>query len=174
MNPPVQHEVTVVTPESLALLDAHLANSGIPDMHHERFKVQADGQGLYLAAWRNGTPVGYVLLHFKHPPHHASYDHHPDCAYVEALDVRPEDRRQGFALALMREAEARARSSGATLVGLSVGVDNAPARALYQGLGYVPTQVPDYRVSWTYLDPQTGEAKEEGETCSFWAKPLAR
>jgi len=174
MNAPAQHKVTTVTPQSLALLDLHLGNAGIPDMHQQRFKVQADGAGLYLAAWEDGAPVGYVLLHFKHPPHHASYERYPHCAYVEALDVRPDHRRQGFALALMREAESRAQSSGAALVGLSVGVDNAPARILYQKLGYQPTGVPDYPVSWRYLDPETGEPKEEGETCSFWAKPLPR
>jgi len=174
MRTPPRHEVTLVTAQSLALLDRCLGNAGIPDMHRQRFRVQADGGGLYLAAWQDGAPVGNVLLHFKHPPHHASYDHYPHCAYVEALDVRPQNRQRGFALALMREAELRARSSGASLVGLSVGVDNAPARALYLKLGYRPTEVPDYWVSWSYRDPATGEAKEEGETCSFWTKPLAR
>ena len=168
-----EHEVTVATLDALALLDLHLGNPGIPDMHQERFQVQADGEGLYLAAWRDGAPVGNVLLHFKHPPHHASQGRYPDCAYVEALDVGPQNRRQGFALALMLEAEAQARARGAALVGLSVGVDNAPARALYRKLGYQPTDVPDYWVSWTYLHPQTGEPMEEGETCSFWTKPVA-
>ena len=173
MRARLQHDVRVVTPETLALLDLHLANHGIPDMHQQRFKVQADGAGLYFAAWRGSLPVGYVLLHFKHPPHHASYDRYPRCAYVEALDVRAENRRHGFAFALMREAERRARSNGASLVGLSVGVDNAPARALYRKLGYQPTEVPDYPVSWTYLDPVTGDPMEEGELCGFWAKSLA-
>ena len=168
-----QRDVTVVTPETLALLELHLANHGIPDMHQQRFQVQTDGAGLYLATWRDGMPVGYVLLHFKHPPHHASHDHYPRCAYVEALDVRAENRRQGFALALMCEAELRAKASGASLLGLSVAIDNGPARALYRKLGYQPTGIPDYVVIWTYLDPVTGEPKEEGELCSFWARSLA-
>lgn len=166
------HEVTVTTPESLALLDLHLANSGIPEMHRERFDVQARGRGLYLVAWRQGLPVGYVLIHFRHPPHHASYDRYSYCAYVEALDVGARHRRQGFAQALMSEAERRAQLSGASTIGLSVGVDNAPARALYRKLGYRPTSMPDYRVSWRYNDPMTGDAKEEGEICSFWTKTL--
>ena len=113
-----------------------------------------------------------MLLHFRHPPHHASHERYPECAYVEALDVRPESRRQGFAVALMQEAERQAAVRGAALVGLSVGVDNAPARALYRKLDYQPTDVPDYWVSWTYVDPRTGEPGEEGETCSFWVKRL--
>jgi ribosomal protein S18 acetylase RimI-like enzyme len=172
MKAPALHEVTIVTPRSLALLDEHLANPGVPDVHARRFKVQTDGEGVYLAAWQDGAPVGYVLLYFKHPPHHASYERYPNHAYIEALDVRSKSRRQGFALALMENAEFRARSSGASHLGLSVGLGNAPARALYRKLGYQPADIPDYPVSWTYLDPATGEPKEEGEMCGFWVKPL--
>jgi ribosomal protein S18 acetylase RimI-like enzyme len=172
METPDQPQVTAATPEALVLVDAHLGNPGIPQMHHERFAVQAEGRGQYLVAWRGGVPVGNVLLHFRHPPHHASFERFGDCAYVEALDVKADARRLGFGLALMRAAEAAARARGAALVGLSVGVDNAPARALYRQLGYQPTDIPDYFVSWTYLHPETGEPMEEGEVCSFWLKPL--
>jgi GNAT superfamily N-acetyltransferase len=167
-----QQEVSAATPETLVLVDAHLGNPGIPRMHHERFAVQAEGRGQYLVAWRGGVPVGNVLLHFKHPPHHASFERYGDCAYVEALDVRADERRHGFGVALMQAAEAAARAHGAARVGLSVGVENAPARALYRQLGYQPTDIPDYFVSWTYLDPATGEPMEEGEVCSFWLKSL--
>ena len=173
MVAPDQHEVTAATPEALVLVDAHLGNPGIPRMHHERFAVQADGRGKYLVAWRDGAPVGNVLLHFRHPPHHASFQRFGDCAYIEALDVRADGRRQGFGLALMLAAEAAAKARGAAQVGLSVGVDNAPARALYRQLGYHPTDIDDYFVSWTYRHPETGEPTEEGEVCSFWLKPLA-
>lgn len=73
----------------------------------------------------------------------------------------------------MERAESLARSGGVPTIGLSVGVDNAAARNLYRKLGYLPSDAPDYPVTWTYLDPETGEPKEEGETCSFWMKPLA-
>jgi len=172
MNAPGKPHIAPVTPETLAVLDQRLGHPAIPDMHQQRFAVQRAGEGLYLAAWRGGEPVGYVLLHFKHPHHHASYAHYPDAAYVEALDVPAEHRRQGIAIALMEEAERLARSHGADLVGLSVGTGNAPARALYQKLGYRPSDIPDYYVSWTYLDPQTGEPMEEGEMCGFWVKGL--
>jgi GNAT superfamily N-acetyltransferase len=165
-------EVEAVRRGSLPLLDSHLGNPGIPDLHQRRFEVQARGDGLYLAAWEDGAPIGNVLLHFRHPPHHACYERYPDHAYVEALDVRLESRRQGVGLALMVSAEQHARSSGAADIGLSVGVENTPARALYWKLGYRPADLADYPVSWTYLDPETGEPKEEGEICSYWARPL--
>lgn len=165
--------VRAVTRRTMPLINAHLGNPHIPDMHDERFAVQSAGRGEYLAAWRDGRPVGNVLLHFRHPPHHASHDRYPDCAYVEALDVAPSERRQGHATALMLAAEARAAANGASLVGLSVGVGNAAARALYRKLGYAAADMPDYYVSWTYLDPQTREPMEEGEMCSFWMKALS-
>lgn len=141
-------------------------------MHARRYKVQSDGEGVYLAAWQDGAPVGYVLLYFKHPPHHGSFEHYPNYAYVEGLYVRPEYLRQGIALALMENVESGARSNGASHVGLSVGIGNEQARALYRKLGYQPSDIPDYQVSWTYLDPATGGPKEEGEMCGVWAKLL--
>ena len=33
MSAPSQPEVTVVTPDAVALMDLHLGNAGIPDMH---------------------------------------------------------------------------------------------------------------------------------------------
>jgi ribosomal protein S18 acetylase RimI-like enzyme len=142
-------------------------------MHQQRYAVQTGGQGLYLAAWRDGAPVGNVLLHFMHPPHHASHARYPEAAYVEALDVPQQHRRGGIALALMTALEQEARARGATLLGLSVGAENGPARALYRKLGYQPSELPDYWVSWAYIDPKTGQPMKEGETCSLWIKPLA-
>lgn len=112
-----------------------------------------------------------MLVHFRHPEHHLSHVHFPDCAYVEGLEVEADVRRLGVGQALMHEAEARARPAAS--VGLSVGVENAPARALYRKLGYQPADIPDYPVTWNYIDRVTGEIGEEGEICSFWLKPLA-
>ena len=164
--------IAAVTGETLPVLERVLGHPGIPDMHQQRYAVQSGGGGLYLAAWRDGAPVGYVLLHFKHPSHHASFAHYPEAAYVEALDVPPEHRRRGIAMALMAAAEREAAMRGAACVGLSVGVDNAPARALYRKRGYRPSDIPDYWVGWTYIHPDTGKTMDEGETCSFWIKPL--
>ncbi len=57
-------------------------------------------------------------------------------------------------------------------IGLSVGVENAHARALYRKLGYRPAEIPDYRVNWNYFNPSTGEIGEEGEVCSFFLKRM--
>jgi GNAT superfamily N-acetyltransferase len=84
------------------------------NVHRQRFKLQQEGKGLYLLAWQEQLPVGYVLLHFRHPAYHASCQHYPECAYVEALTTHPDKQRQGVAASLMQitEAYARQASSG--------------------------------------------------------------
>ena len=56
--------------------------------------------------------------------------------YVDALAVAEGVRRQGVARALLADAEAIARETGATGVSLDTGLENAPARRLYEAGGY--------------------------------------
>jgi GNAT superfamily N-acetyltransferase len=57
-------------------------------------------------------------------------------AYVERLVVIHEHRHQGLARALLDAAEAVARESGKTSVGLHVSDGNLPALKLYESYGY--------------------------------------
>jgi GNAT superfamily N-acetyltransferase len=57
-------------------------------------------------------------------------------AYVERLVVTHEHRHQGMAQALLDAAEAVARESGKTSVGLHVSDGNLPALKLYESYGY--------------------------------------
>jgi ribosomal protein S18 acetylase RimI-like enzyme len=52
------------------------------------------------------------------------------------LFVAPQARRRGVAAALLREAAAHARALGAASLSLSTALDNAPAQALYESLGW--------------------------------------
>jgi ribosomal protein S18 acetylase RimI-like enzyme len=52
------------------------------------------------------------------------------------LFVAPAARRRGVAAALLREAAAHARALGAASLSLSTALDNAPAQALYESLGW--------------------------------------
>jgi ribosomal protein S18 acetylase RimI-like enzyme len=61
----------------------------------------------------------------------------PGSWYVDALAVAPDARRQGVARALLADAEAIARAEGATGVSLDTGLENAPARRLYEASGYI-------------------------------------
>lgn len=58
-------------------------------------------------------------------------------AELLTLAVAPEARRQGVARALMGDFYAAATARGATVAFLEVASDNAPARALYLGDGWI-------------------------------------
>jgi ribosomal-protein-alanine N-acetyltransferase len=60
-----------------------------------------------------------------------------DEAELLTVAVRPGARRRGLGARLVAEGLARARASGAERVFLEVAEDNAAARALYAGLGFV-------------------------------------
>jgi ribosomal protein S18 acetylase RimI-like enzyme len=63
---------------------------------------------------------------------------HPpiDTLYVDALAVEPAFRRRGVALALLAHAERQAMATGLGGVTLDTGLQNAPARALYEAAGF--------------------------------------
>jgi ribosomal protein S18 acetylase RimI-like enzyme len=64
-----------------------------------------------------------------------------DAWYVDALAVAPAWRRRGVAGALLDEAERRAVDLGLGAVALDTGLDNAPARALYEHEGFMVEEV---------------------------------
>ena len=107
------HNITIAILEDMALLETHMLTGGMPDTHRQRFLLQEKGKGLYLLAWEDQAPTGYVLLHFQHPDHHASYRHYPECAYVEGLTTHPDKQRRGIATSLMKSTESYAKQQGA-------------------------------------------------------------
>lgn len=60
-----------------------------------------------------------------------------DEAEIIMLAVRPEARRAGHGMALLRAAIGAARKAGATRLFLEVAADNLPATALYRSAGFV-------------------------------------
>jgi len=62
-------------------------------------------------------------------------------AYVYDLLIRPECRRQGYAIRALQAAEEQARQRGLCGVGLHVFGHNSGARLLYEKLGYRATNV---------------------------------
>ena len=58
------------------------------------------------------------------------------CAVLHALEVLPAQRRKGLAGWMIREAAFWARDQGAQTMLLAVTAGNAPAQALYHGLGF--------------------------------------
>ena len=61
---------------------------------------------------------------------------HADEAYIDELGVAAWARRRGVARALLAACETEARRAGRRRLTLWVTIDNAPARALYEGSGF--------------------------------------
>jgi ribosomal protein S18 acetylase RimI-like enzyme len=68
--------------------------------------------------------------------------------YVDALAVAPRWQRRGVARRLLDEAERRAAAAGLEGIALDTGLENAPARSLYEAAGFTLEEIreaPDER-----------------------------
>jgi ribosomal protein S18 acetylase RimI-like enzyme len=83
----------------------------------------------FLMGYDAGEPVGFLW-----------YSTDPDSAFVLDLLVYEQHRRRGHAAGMLRAMHDRCRAAGLTAVGLSVFGFNDGARALYDALGYRPTE----------------------------------
>ena len=116
------------------------------------------GDGFYLVAWEGNEPLGHAHLALNDPPE------------LQDVEVRPEYRRCGIASALAARAEDEARARGFDRLRLDVGIDNAPAQALYRRCGYVDAGVAPKRVKGT-IEIRTGPI-EVDQTFLTWEKRL--
>jgi ribosomal-protein-alanine N-acetyltransferase len=79
----------------------------------------------YVVADADGVVVGYAGLSVA-----------ADESYVQTLAVAPAFQRQGIGTQLLVDLLTRARSRGASLIGLEVRADNAGAQRLYAKFGF--------------------------------------
>ena len=86
-----------------------------------------------LIAERGGERIGFLLLLYDMPDEVTLTQQ----AFVAYTAVEPHARGAGAGRALMAAAEAHARAEGLAYVSLMVTEDNAPARKLYDGFGFV-------------------------------------
>jgi ribosomal protein S18 acetylase RimI-like enzyme len=82
------------------------------------------------ALLRHLRAAGHVS---PHPP--------PDALYVDALAVAPAFRRRGVAKAMLARAEEAASAHGLDGIALDTGLQNEPARALYEANGYKAREI---------------------------------
>ena len=94
----------------------------------ERFRR---GQSTVFLASDHARAVGFVQLY----PSFSSIRTAP-ILILNDLYVAPDARRTGTARALLAAAEAHAKAEGAAGLILSTGVENRPARALYEAMGW--------------------------------------
>ena len=166
-----------ITPAEASHLDV-LEHTFDPDTlsrdHYKRYEVQKQGEGVYLIAWHEHTPVGHFLLRWSGPDDARvmNYIDVKHSAYLEAGATRAAYRRKGVATALIREAERVARAKGCTQIGLEVGsTDNPEAKRLYEHLGYVDWGRGEFLISWEYIDKH-GNQGTESEVVIYMHKHL--
>jgi GNAT superfamily N-acetyltransferase len=105
------------------------------------------GDSVVFLAWVDARAVGFAQLY----PAFASLSLAPSWI-LNDLYVDPSARKGGIARALMEAVRQLAKATGAAEVFLQTAGDNAPARALYESLGYVRD---DHYLVYS-LDPRLG------------------
>jgi ribosomal protein S18 acetylase RimI-like enzyme len=121
-----------------------------------------DAAQTYLVAWIGDEPVGHA--------HIAWTGTKLSAPAIGDVFVRPEFRRRRVATELARAAERLARARGHTVITLSYGETNEPARRLYERLGYERAAIPPQRVReriWI-----RGRPLDVDETMIYLVKPL--
>ena len=158
----------------LDVLEHEFSPDTLSKYHYKRYEVQKRGEGVYLIAWHDHTPVGHFLLRWS-GPRDARVMRHVDVtqsAYLEAGATRVAYRRKGVATALIREAEQLAKAKGCAQIGLEVGsTDNPEAKRLYEHLGYVDWGQGEFLISWDYID-RNGNPGTESEMVIYMHKLL--
>jgi len=158
----------------LGLLEKEFSPDNLSKSHYKRYDVQKRGEGVYLIAWHDHTPVGHFLLRWSGPDDarvmkYVDVTHN---AFLEAGATGVAYRRKGIATALIREAELLARAKGCTQIGLEVGsTDNPEAKRLYERLGYVDWGRGEFLISWEYIDKH-GNRGTESEAVTYMHKRL--
>jgi GNAT superfamily N-acetyltransferase len=93
--------------------------------------------GFYVVAWDGDAPLGHAHLALTDPPE------------MQDVLVAAGARGRGVGRALVEALLRETRALGADRLRLTVGEDNAAARAVYARLGFTDTGLPPYRVHGT-------------------------
>ena len=86
------------------------------------------------ATWiaeQSGIMAGFAIMEWTAASNGA-------IAYIQTVEVLPNQRGQGIATELINRLEASARAAGAQTIWLHVDAENASAIRLYQRHGYAP------------------------------------
>jgi ribosomal protein S18 acetylase RimI-like enzyme len=94
--------------------------------------VRAQSHVLLVAEW-DGAPCGFLLLLDGLPDDVTALPQ----AFVAYMAVEPSRQRKGVGGALLGSAEREAKQRGLPYIALMVTEENAAARALYAGSGYL-------------------------------------
>ena len=142
-RPPATYRV-----ERLAADDLETLNRRLPVWnsreYQRRLLAQERGELVETIGWFGDVPGGRGMVLFPEHEEFSTSAAREDCAEVRDVFVVRQRRRLGVATALMEALEDAVRERGMARVGLSVSLDEeaAPARVLYERLGYLHAHGP--------------------------------
>ncbi len=127
---------------ALARADLDVLRHDLPSWSSEqyprRLEAQDRGEMVQVFAWDGAEPVGRGMVLFAEHEEYSGSAVREGCTEVRDVFVTPDHRRRGAASAIMAALEDVSREKGWRRIGLDVSLDDddAPARALYDALGY--------------------------------------
>ncbi|SNY73697.1 GNAT family N-acetyltransferase [Paractinoplanes atraurantiacus] len=97
----------------------------------------ADGAESFVLATADGVPAGFVVLR---------QEREESLGIIEMIAVHPEHQRRGHGRSLMEFAIQRLTDQGLELINVGTGGDpgHAPARALYEAVGFTGLPLVNY------------------------------
>jgi GNAT superfamily N-acetyltransferase len=139
----------------------------------DRLAFQERKLAVQLVAWVGDDAVGKAMVVF---PGHAEWSEsafRETCPEIRDLAVHESWTRRGIGTALVRAAEDEVRASGFARIGLGTGLEPsyAPARAMYERLGYREAHGP--YVSAARLVDDDGRAIPVAGVCVYLVKTFA-
>ena len=141
-------------------------------VHTQRFRQQQEGSALYLGAFSDECPAGFVLLSLENKRDVLPYTGQEPCADMIDLLVLPGLRGQGIGTALILACEDACRERGIPWLSLDVNpADNPAAKRLYERLGYRAVGELHLDGVYKYID-EHGASKEYEDWCIDMVKRL--
>ena len=140
--------------------------------YRRRLQAQERGELVQIVAWEGERAVGKAMVLFPGEDEWSVSAQREDCAEIRDVGVTEDRRRRGVATAMISSLEAAALDHGMVRIGLSVALadDDAPARALYAGLGYAFAHGPF--ITSTDLFDDDGRPIHVGAVMAYLTKPL--
>ncbi|MEO8422685.1 MAG: GNAT family N-acetyltransferase [Actinomycetota bacterium] len=138
----------------------------------KRLAAQERGELVQVVAWMDERPVGKAMLLFPGHDEFSESSEREGCGEIRDVGVAEAARRRGVATSLIGMLEAAAREHGMERIGLTVasGEEDAPARSLYEKLGYEVAHGPF--IASTDLYDDDGRPIHVGDVMSYLTKSL--
>jgi GNAT superfamily N-acetyltransferase len=152
-------------------------NVGLPAWngteYERRLGFQERGLAVQLVAWIGDDAVGKAMVVFPGHEEWSPSAYREGCPEIRDLEVSPAWTRRGIGTALIAAAEAEVRRSGFGRIGLGVGLERsyAPARSVYEGLGYRTAHGPF--IAAALLKGDDGRPLPVAGVCMYLVKDLA-